>query len=104
MEPLTFPPNTTISMEMKYFLMQLLSKSPKNRLGASKGITELINHSWLRDVEWNKLINQTCDSVTLPIDRHNWRNNFQVLEDNSIKSKSSLSHTQRNNSIEGLTF
>lgn len=33
MEPLSFPIENQISNEMKIFIFQLLSKSPKNRLG-----------------------------------------------------------------------
>ena len=44
----------TISRSLKDFLLRLLIKNPKNRLGAKRGISELKEHSWCIDIDWNE--------------------------------------------------
>jgi len=43
-----------LSRSLKDFLLRLLVKNPKNRLGAKQGIRELKEHSWCADIDWNE--------------------------------------------------
>ncbi len=52
MEPISFPNSIEISNQMKSFIFQLLSKSPKNRLGSQNGVKDLIRHEWFTDIDF----------------------------------------------------
>ncbi|CAD8195624.1 unnamed protein product [Paramecium octaurelia] len=50
-EELTFPEKLNLSPEIKDLLQGLLCKQPSERLGANKGLTELLTHAWFKDVD-----------------------------------------------------
>ncbi|CAD8101305.1 unnamed protein product [Paramecium primaurelia] len=50
-EELTFPEKLNLSSDIKNLLQGLLCKQPSERLGANKGLTELLTHSWFKDVD-----------------------------------------------------
>ncbi|CAD8070948.1 unnamed protein product [Paramecium sonneborni] len=50
-EELTFPEKLNLSSEIKDLLQGLLCKQPSERLGANKGLTELLTHAWFKDID-----------------------------------------------------
>ncbi|CAK68188.1 unnamed protein product (macronuclear) [Paramecium tetraurelia] len=49
-EELTFPEKLNLSTDIKNLLQGLFCKQPSERLGDNKGLSELLTHSWFKDV------------------------------------------------------
>lgn len=45
-----------LSSKCRSFLSGLLKKNPKNRLGAKEGLTEIVNHPWLCDMNFGQIM------------------------------------------------
>ena len=58
--------NKGFSKELIDLINGLLEKNPKERLGFKKGINDLINHSFFKDFNFNKLKKQTMISPIIP--------------------------------------
>lgn len=46
-----------VSPQAKSFISSLLCKDQFNRLGVHKGIDEILNHVWMKSIDWNSLEN-----------------------------------------------
>lgn len=57
-EELNFPPNVTLSKELRHLLKSLLIKHPVNRLGVNGGIVEIIKHPWFKKINLEELYNK----------------------------------------------
>lgn len=51
-----FPSNKSISESAKDFIRKLISTNPKTRLGAERGIAEIKEHEFFKDINWDKLM------------------------------------------------
>lgn len=40
-------------LKYKFFFFQLLIKDPTQRIGYERGVAEIKEHPWLKDVDWN---------------------------------------------------
>ena len=47
------------------FINKMLKRKASERLGA-KGIEEVMNHPWLQDIDWNKMLTKKYPSPFLP--------------------------------------
>lgn len=45
--------------ECQDFIRKCLKKDPKERLGATGGLEEIISHPWFSDININELIDKT---------------------------------------------
>lgn len=72
-EELRFPSNSELSFELKDFLIRLLNKDQKMRLGSYAGIKEILFHPWIGKVKMNEILDKTA-SVPYPPDlsEHNF--------------------------------
>lgn len=85
---LSFP--SYISKSCKSLLNGLLKKHPEERLGYSN-IEEIKNHKWLKNIDWNKLVNKKYNSSIEPIRR---KSNFQEFPQEEILSIFQLKNSQ----------
>lgn len=44
-----------VSPQAKSFISSLLERDQSNRLGSQKGIEEIMNHIWLKTIDWNQI-------------------------------------------------
>ena len=51
--------------EAANFINKMLKRKASERLGA-KGIEEVMNHPWLQDIDWNKMLTKKYPSPFLP--------------------------------------
>lgn len=54
-----------MTSEMKDFIVRLLDKNPRKRLG-HRGKKEVINHPWFNDIDWKKLYRKEIKSPFKP--------------------------------------
>lgn len=74
---LKFKNYAKFSNEGKDFITKLLSKNPNNRLGAEAGSLEIMDHPWLKDMDWSSLMEQSLESPYNPMkNRKDWMENF----------------------------
>lgn len=77
LNPLKFKKHTTCTDEAKDFIAGLLMKKPKQRLGSTADVLEVMNHPWFKDINWQQLINKKIDMPYKPLDANtNWEQNF----------------------------
>ena len=75
---LEFPPN--LSWEICSLIRQLLIKSPARRLGAQRGVAEIKEHIFLRDIDWNRVLLKTIPPPIVPSLREsNFDSEFRAL-------------------------
>jgi len=79
--------STSWSKTCEDFVNQLIQTNPENRLGF-RGIEEIKNHSWLKDVEWDKVLKKKVNPRFAPKRGSNF-NRAYVNEDwsDGIKPK-----------------
>jgi serine/threonine protein kinase len=66
-----------ISPNLRSFLIKLLDKSPKTRLGANQGLTEIINHPWCQNINFAKLILKKFQAPIVPeLNKLNFEDEF----------------------------
>lgn len=53
------------SMNVANILLQLLTRDPEKRLGTAGG-TEVKNHIWFADIDWDKLVRKEIDPPFKP--------------------------------------
>ena len=72
------------STEAASFFNRLLERNPEYRLG-NKGIYELKQHEWLRDISWEQLIKKQLEAPFIPESKYNYdiehcyKNEYNVL-------------------------
>lgn len=77
---LKFKKNTSCSDEAKDFIAGLLSKKPKKRLGSQADALEVMNHPWLSDINWPKLLEKKLTLPYKPLKPDDdWEQNFDPL-------------------------
>ena len=52
-DPVRFPPGPIMSADGKDFIIKLLNKNPKGRLGANEGLKDVLDHAWLKNLDKN---------------------------------------------------
>ena len=62
-----------LSSKCKDFLRSLLTKDPRHRLGAKEGISEIINHPWIKELNYGKII---LKKVPVPVKPDPFNLNF----------------------------
>lgn len=62
-----------LSSKCKDFLSALLVKDPKKRLGAKDGMSEIINHPWMRELNYGEII---LKKVQVPVKPDPYNLNF----------------------------
>lgn len=62
-----------LSSKCKDFLKSLLRKDPKTRLGAKEGMSEIINHPWMKELNYGEII---LKKVKVPIKPDPYNLNF----------------------------
>lgn len=62
-----------LSPKCKDFLASLLAKDPKARLGAKGGMSEIINHPWIKDLNYGQII---LKKIKVPIKPDPYNLNF----------------------------
>ncbi|KAI9246949.1 kinase-like domain-containing protein [Phascolomyces articulosus] len=89
-EPLCFPENSRISHDAMDFVKGLLTRDVSRRLGVKdKGFTQLVNHPWLRNIQWDLLESkQACPPFIPDSKRANFDPTHELeeilLEDNPL--------------------
>ena len=53
-----FPNDMVISRSAKGFILKLLAKNPKQRLGSSKDVEELKAHPFFSGINWDDVLNK----------------------------------------------
>ena len=56
-KPVKFPETRNLSANCRDFIVKLLGKNPKYRLGAT-GVKEVLNHPWLATVDTDQVLNK----------------------------------------------
>lgn len=54
-KPLEFPSNIEVTVGFKNLISKLVAKSPKDRLGSQKGALEVMEHSYFKGIDWEKV-------------------------------------------------
>lgn len=65
-EPVVFKPNVQCSDAAKDFILKLLQKNQKIRLGSEAGSLEIMNHPFFKEINWEKLMSQEIKSPFIP--------------------------------------
>ena len=85
-----FPPAPEITDDAKDFILKLLNRDVKARLGAVNDFEDIKKHNWLKDVDWQKLFEKKITPPFKPkVSGDNWMDNFDqefVQEGNLITS------------------
>ena len=55
-----------ISDSAKDLIERLLEKNPNKRIGYEKGVQEIIEHDWFKDIDIDKLINRQLEAPFKP--------------------------------------
>ena len=55
---ISFPNHISVSDSFKSVVSELMQNNPKLRLGANKGMAEVKEHSFFKDIDWKKLANK----------------------------------------------
>ena len=75
--PVKFPPAPEISVDAKDFIVKLLHRDAKKRLGAGGDFEDIKKHSWFKDIDWEKLYNKKVIPPFKPkVTGDNWMENF----------------------------
>ena len=69
LEKLKFSNKIQVSEDAKDLLLNLLKKSPVNRLGTKSGILEFMNHRWFKNFDWGKLLNKNISPLYKPLSK-----------------------------------
>ena len=64
------------------FINRLIQRKPKNRLGRN-GIKEVINHSWLKGFDWEKMKDKSLQAYYIPKEGDNYDKKY-CLQSNKI--------------------
>ena len=51
-----FSEKVNLSPEGKDFILKILNKNPKERLGSKKDVKDVIQHPWLKSIDFQKMI------------------------------------------------
>lgn len=72
-----FPPAPEISPEAKDFILKLLNRDTKKRLGAGNDFDDIKSHPWFKDIDWDKLFNKKIEPPFKPkVSGDYWMDNF----------------------------
>ena len=75
--PVKFPPAPEISPAAKDFILKLLERDVKKRLGAVGDFDEIKKHAWFKDIDWDKLYNKNIEPPFKPkVSGNKWMDNF----------------------------
>jgi serine/threonine protein kinase len=94
--------------ELADFINRLLKRKSGERLGA-KGINEIMDHPWLKDINWNTMEFKIIDEENIPF-VPNPGDNFDYLKVNAKEEEkielydSYLNYINRENSLSGFYF
>lgn len=105
------------SLEAADFVNKLLQRKASNRLGFN-GAHEVKNHTWLRDVPWQKIFEKTLESPFKPETGENydtrvaqqaWKDDLSKLEDTSVQELFAgyffdVDHTLRSHEVNTLVL
>ncbi len=64
MDPVSIP--STLSQPLREFLAELLRKNPARRLGSKRGIEEIKEHIWCKDINWDRYLAKKVDPPFKP--------------------------------------
>lgn len=53
-------------MKLKNLFEGLFQKRPEKRLGFNEGATEIKNHPWFEDVDWDAILNKKIKAPFIP--------------------------------------
>ena len=85
-----FPPAPEITDDAKDFILKLLVRDTKKRLGSVNDFEDIKKHSWFKDIDWDKLYNKKITPPFKPkVSGDNWMDNFDqefVQEGNFINN------------------
>jgi len=59
-------PRKTFSLNAKDLINQLLTVNPAHRLGAKQGASEIKQHSWFKNCDWNLVYEQALRPPLIP--------------------------------------
>lgn len=91
------------SLEAADFVNKLLQRKPSNRLGYN-GSHEVKNHTWLRNVQWQKIFEKTLESPYKPDSGDNYDTRVAQLDWKDELSSSPLEHTSVQELFAGYFF
>lgn len=75
--PVKFPPAPEVSAEGKDFILKLLNRDVKKRLGSVGDFDEIKKHAWFKDIDWEKLYAKKVAPPFKPkVSGDNWMDNF----------------------------
>lgn len=75
--PVKFPSAPEISSEAKDFILRLLQKDPKKRMGSGGDFDDIKKHAWFKDIDWDKLYNKKIEPPFKPkVSGEKWMDNF----------------------------
>ena len=69
-------PHPNYSEDIISFTNELLKRKTNERLGNFKGVSELKNHKWLKDFNWNDLLSGKLISPFIPLNTDNFDKGF----------------------------
>jgi serum/glucocorticoid-regulated kinase 2 len=55
-----------MSDECKDFISKLLEKDPANRLGSKNGLEDILQHPWIKTIEFEKLVGKQIEAPFKP--------------------------------------
>jgi len=88
--PLKLP--AYLSTELKDLLTGLLKKSPKHRLGSQRGIKEIKEHSWCKDIDWESFYKRKVNPpFKINLQRSHFDAEYMSIHDSSQKAERSYS-------------
>ena len=81
----------SLSEECKDFILKLLAKTPSNRLGAQNGIQELMEHPWLKNINFDDIEKRIVEppipvKCALNFKKFYWDPNADLDKDNIIEN------------------
>ena len=69
-----------LSFDIRSLISQLLIRCPQRRLGAQRGVEEIKEHPFLRDVDWQRVLNKEITPPIVPSLREsNFDSEFRAL-------------------------
>ena len=72
-----FPVAPEISADAKDFILKLLVRDPKKRLGTDKDFDDIKVHPWFKDLDWDALYNKKIEPPFKPkVSGDYWMDNF----------------------------
>jgi len=84
-----FPPTPEISADAKDFILKLLNRDVKKRLGSVNDFEEIKKHAWFKDIDWDQLYQKKIPAPFKPkVSGDNWMDNFDqdFVQEEAINS------------------